>query len=190
MLYIILCVLLINAFVIFQGGNSDLDTYISWRTLKKLIDRKMQYWKTSPVGAIGLNLRVQPMSGCRYVEEIGSAAMLAAKRSSGVVPEVNLRECVRCMRLLSVNKAAYSGFETQRRRHYLQVQNRGISGPTIRTRVLQTFKLKKNKWKTNFKMSHIRSSAPSTLLLVSHCRLYLSVCLSICLCVSPVELNI
>ena len=29
-----------------------------------------------------------------YVEQIGSAAMLAAKWSAGVLPEVNLRECV------------------------------------------------------------------------------------------------
>ena len=33
----------------------------------------------------------------RYVEENGSAAMLAAKRSAGVTPEMNLRECVTCM---------------------------------------------------------------------------------------------
>ena len=53
----------------------------------------------------------------RYVEEIGSAAMLATKRLAGVTPEVNLRECVTCMPLPSVNKAAHSGFETQRRHH-------------------------------------------------------------------------
>ena len=53
----------------------------------------------------------------RYVEEIGSAAMLATKRSAGVTPEVNLRKCVTCMPLPSGNKAAQSGFETQRRRH-------------------------------------------------------------------------
>ena len=47
----------------------------------------------------------------------GSAAMLAAKRSAGVAPEVNLRECVRCTPLPSSNKAAHSGFETQRRHH-------------------------------------------------------------------------
>ena len=43
--------------------------------------------------------------------------MLAAKRSVGVAPEVNLRECISCMPLPSVNKAAHSGFETQRRCH-------------------------------------------------------------------------
>ena len=36
----------------------------------------------------------------RYVEEIGSAAMLAAKRSAGVAPEVNLRECVTLLKRL------------------------------------------------------------------------------------------
>ena len=30
-----------------------------------------------------------------YVEEMGSAAMLAAKRSAGVTPEMNLGECVK-----------------------------------------------------------------------------------------------
>ena len=32
------------------------------------------------------------MPGCRYVEEISLAAMLATKRSEGVELEVNLRE--------------------------------------------------------------------------------------------------
>ena len=57
------------------------------------------------------------MPAHRYMEEIGSAAMLAAKRLAGVTPEVNFRDHVTCMPLGSVNKAAYSGFETQRRRH-------------------------------------------------------------------------
>ena len=47
----------------------------------------------------------------------GMAAMLAAKRSAGVTPEVFLREHVTHMPPPSWNKAAYSGFETQRRRH-------------------------------------------------------------------------
>ena len=37
------------------------------------------------------------MPGHMYVEKIGLAAMLATKRSAGVTPEVNLRECVTCM---------------------------------------------------------------------------------------------
>ena len=52
-----------------------------------------------------------------YVEENGSAAMLATKRSAGVTPEVNLREHLTCTILPSANKAARSGFETQRRCH-------------------------------------------------------------------------
>ena len=43
--------------------------------------------------------------------------MLATKRTAGVIPKVNLRECVRLMPLPSANKAAHSGFETQRRYH-------------------------------------------------------------------------
>ena len=54
------------------------------------------------------------MPAHRYVEEIDSAAMLAAKRLAGVVPELNLREHVTHMILSSANsvKAAHSGFET------------------------------------------------------------------------------
>ena len=65
------------------------------------------------------------MSSCRYVEEIGLAAMLATKRSAGVAPEVNLGECVTHMPLPSANKALHSGFETQRRYH--QKSKTGIS---------------------------------------------------------------
>ena len=54
---------------------------------------------------------------CKYVDENGLAAMLAAKRSAGVTPEVNLREPISCMPQPRVNKAAHSGFETQRRCH-------------------------------------------------------------------------
>ena len=35
--------------------------------------------------------RVPPMLICMYVDQNGSATMLAAKRSAGVAPEVNLR---------------------------------------------------------------------------------------------------
>ena len=59
----------------------------------------------------------------RYMEENDSAAMLAAKRSAGVTPEVNLREHVTYPP--SVNKAACSGFETQRRPH--QKSKTGVS---------------------------------------------------------------
>ena len=48
---------------------------------------------------------------CRYVEEIGLAAMMAAKRLASVTPEVDLREYVTG----TPNKVAHSGFETQRR---------------------------------------------------------------------------
>ena len=57
------------------------------------------------------------MPACRYIEEIGLAAMLATKRSAGVTPEVNLKEFVTHMPLPSANKAAHSGFKTQRRCH-------------------------------------------------------------------------
>ena len=65
------------------------------------------------------------MPACRYMEENGSAVMLAAKRSASVTPEVNLRECVIHMPLSSMNKAAHTGFETQRIHH--QKSKTGIS---------------------------------------------------------------
>ena len=73
------------------------------------------------------------MPAHRYMEENSLAAILATKRSAGVAPEVNLGDHVICTLLRSTNRAAHSDFETQRRCH----QNRGISGPTKRTYVLQ-----------------------------------------------------
>ena len=51
------------------------------------------------------------MPAHRYMEQNG----LAAKRLAGVAPEVNLEESVAHMPPPGVNKAAHSGFETQRR---------------------------------------------------------------------------
>ena len=57
------------------------------------------------------------------MEQNGLAAMLATKRSIGVVPEVDLRKCVTHMAPPSANKAGHSGFETQRR-HYQKPKTR------------------------------------------------------------------
>ena len=51
------------------------------------------------------------MPSYRYVEENGLAAMMLAGAASGV----NLREHITCRPPPNVNKAANSGFETQRR---------------------------------------------------------------------------
>ena len=51
------------------------------------------------------------MPAHRYMEENGSAAMLAAKRSAGDAQHVTH------MPPPSVNKTTHSGFETQRRHH-------------------------------------------------------------------------
>ena len=48
----------------------------------------------------GRRSRALPMDVCKYVDENGSAVMLAAKRSAGVTPKVNLRNL-----LYTVNKA-------------------------------------------------------------------------------------
>ena len=50
-----------------------------------------------------------PMTCHGYVEEIGSAAILATKRSVGVTPEVYLRKCVTYTPPANGNKAAFSG---------------------------------------------------------------------------------
>ena len=60
-----------------------------------------------------------------YLEQNHSAAVLAAKKSAGVTPEVNLRKHVTSMLLISMNKAAHYGFETQRICH--QKSETGIS---------------------------------------------------------------
>ena len=52
------------------------------------------------------------MPTSRYVEETGSAAMLAGKTLVGVTPEGNLREHVTCKLPPSRNKGVHSGFET------------------------------------------------------------------------------
>ena len=68
--------------------------------------------------------RVLPMPQ-QVCERDGSAAMLAAKRSAGVIPEVNLRECVTHTPLPSSNEAAHSGFQTQSR--HRQKSKTGVS---------------------------------------------------------------
>ena len=55
---------------------------------------------------------IPPMPAHSYMDENSLAAMLAAKRSTGVTPEANLRECVTNMPPASMTKAAHSGFET------------------------------------------------------------------------------
>ena len=79
----------------------------------------------------------------KYVDRNGSAAMLTAKRSAGVTPEVNLRNML------------HAGEEAQVRESTLAlkpredvtraVQNRGISGYTKKTCILQFFLKKKSR---------------------------------------------
>ena len=66
-----------------------------------------------------------PTSAETHMWEKQPAAMLTIYTSRGVTPEVNLRECISCMPLQSSNKAAHSGFETQRRHH--QKSKTGVS---------------------------------------------------------------
>ena len=65
----------------------------------------------------------------KYVDENGLAAILATKKSAGVAPKMNLRECTSHTPPPNANKAAHSGFEIQRRYHQ-KSKNAGICGPT------------------------------------------------------------
>ena len=74
----------------------------------------------------------------RYVDENDSAAMLVAKKSAGVPSEVNLRI------LLCTGDKAHKQVDPpwlwNPGQMSPEVQNRGISGPTKRTDVLQKLK--------------------------------------------------
>ena len=71
------------------------------------------------------------MPACRYMEEISSAAMLAAKRLAGATPEVDLREHVTCAPPPNMNKDAHYGFGTQRRRHQKSKTGVSVTSPKI-----------------------------------------------------------
>ena len=66
-----------------------------------------------------------PMLAHRYVEENNMAAMLVTKRSAGITPKVKIRQHVTHRPPPSANKAAHSGFETQKRHH--QKSKTGVS---------------------------------------------------------------
>ena len=72
----------------------------------------------------------------------GSAAMLAAKRSAGVAPEVNFMEYVTCMPPPSMNKAETLALKP--RGDITRSPKQGYQWPTKRTHVLQKI-LKKEK---------------------------------------------
>ena len=75
---------------------------------------------------------------CRYVDQKGLAAMLTSIQLAGVTPEVNLRN------LLCTGKEAHKRgnppWPWNPGQTSPEVQNRGISGPTKRTYVLQKLK--------------------------------------------------
>ena len=57
------------------------------------------------------------MPARKHVEDNRSTAMLATKRSTGVTPEMNLREYVTYRALLIRNKVDHFGIEIQRKCH-------------------------------------------------------------------------
>ena len=69
-----------------------------------------------------------PMLVRKYVDENGSGATKATKRSAGVAPEVNIRECITSlMPLPNANNSPHACFETQRRHHH---KSKTVSVPT------------------------------------------------------------
>ena len=79
------------------------------------------------------------MPAAGYLEEIS----LAAKRSAGVTPEVNLREHVAHTPLPNTNKAARSDFASKRR-HHQKSKTGGMSGPTKGLMSCKKFEPKNN----------------------------------------------
>ena len=63
------------------------------------------FYKHSSVGAIRPSFDPHQCPGRRYVKQIDSAAILAAKRLAGIAPEVDLKECITHTPPPSVNKA-------------------------------------------------------------------------------------
>ena len=90
-------------------------------------DERSQFW-------------APPMPACRYIEEISLGAILIAK-SAGVERELNVREFVTHVSLSSMNKAAHSGFPSQRR-HHQKSKTRASMAPQKKTYVLQKLKIK------------------------------------------------
>ena len=103
------------------------------------------------------------MPAHKYVGGNGSAAMLVAKRSAGVTPEVNLKEHKLHLPLPSANKAAHSGSETQRRHH--QESKTGVSVTPQKGLMFSNFFFRKRKFE----------------LLTAHESMYVETCLTILL---------
>ena len=98
--------------------------------------------------------------------------MLAGKRSIGVAPEVNFRECVTHILPIGTNKAAHSGFETQRRRH--QKSQTGVS-VALRKGLLSSKNILKNTYLLRLQITtKLRHQNPE----ISHYVLQETVCLS------------
>ena len=73
----------------------------------------------------------------KYVDQKGSAAIMALKRSAGVALEVNLvNPSCTCNEHLS--KEIHPGFETQRRNRQ-KFKPRDVSDPRKRTDILQLY---------------------------------------------------
>ena len=72
------------------------------------------------------------MPAHRYAEENSSAAMLATKRSAGVVPEMNLREGVTCFPLPSRNKAALRRCHQKSEKGYQWTHKKDLCPPKFK----------------------------------------------------------
>ena len=110
---------------------------IRWKMSRSMSSPFFKISSNSSVGSVCLVSPCEWQHGRshRYLEENGLAAMLAANRSAGVTPEVNLRTHVTHIPLPNANKAAHSSLKTQRRHN----PNRGTNDPIKRTYILQNF---------------------------------------------------
>ena len=77
------------------------------------------------------------MPSHRYMDEIGQATILAAKKLAAVTPEVYLRKCLTGMHPPNANKASHSSFETLRRHH--QKYKTGVSATQTGLLIVKKF---------------------------------------------------
>ena len=87
----------------------------------------------------------------RYVEDNGSAAMLATKRSVGVTSEMNLQNCVTHMPLPKANKAAHARGDVTRspKQEYQWPHKKDTRPPNFLKIFLKSLKIEGISFSTN-----------------------------------------
>ena len=115
-----------SAFVLFFSLNRCISVcfcfHLTMGVVKPVAVAEWLAHLTAMRGGLPMESGILPLLKHACGEAVG---WLATKRSTGVAPETNLRERISHMPPPSANKAAHSGFETERRRH--QKSKKGVS---------------------------------------------------------------